>query len=121
MKRLALVVLLFALAIPAVASAKGGTVHRSAAKQCKAMRAEMGGEAFRAAFAKKGKRAMGRCVAAQRKASRRARKSCKAAGKRGRALKRCVRKQLEAGAIEPDSEGEPMLGPDDEQGGGQHP
>jgi hypothetical protein len=103
MKRLSLVVALFALAIPAVASAKGDAGHRSAAKQCKAIRAEMGDEAFRAAFAKhSGKRAMKRCIAAQVKenkaAKRRAKKSCKAAGKRGRALKRCVRSKLEAEA-----------------------
>jgi hypothetical protein len=101
MKRLSLVVALFALAIPAAASAKGGAGHKSAAKQCKAIRAEMGAEAFRAAFAKQGgKRAMKRCVAAQIKANkaakRRAKKSCKAEGKRGQALKRCVRSKLEA-------------------------
>ena len=102
MKKLSLVVVaLLALALPAVTSAKGPSSHKSAAKQCKALRADMGKEAFRAAFAgKRGKHAMGRCVAAQRKArkaaKRRARKSCKAAGNRGRALKRCVREQLAA-------------------------
>ena len=98
MKKLALVAALFALAIPAVTSAKSGAGHKSAAKACKAMRAEMGAEAFRAAFAKQGKRAMKRCVAAQRKAQhaakRKAKKACKAQGKRGRALKRCVRGKL---------------------------
>ena len=100
MKRLSLVAALFALAIPAVTSAKSGAGHKSAAKECKAMRAEMGAEAFRAAFAKQGKHAMKRCVVAQRKAQkaakRKARKACKAEGKRGRALKRCMRGKLEA-------------------------
>ena len=62
---------LIALTIPAVtSSAKGkGAGHKSAAKQCKAMRADMGADAFRAAFAKKGhKNAFGRCVSSQRKA-----------------------------------------------------
>jgi hypothetical protein len=67
-------------------------------KQCKVLRADMGVEAFQAAFAKNGRRAMKRCVAAQRKAQRaakrRAKKACRAAGKRGRALKRCVRGKL---------------------------
>jgi hypothetical protein len=101
MKKLSLVVALIALAIPAVTSAKGGAGHKSAAKQCKAMRADMGADAFRAAFAKKGGKApMKRCIAAQRKAhkaaQRRARKACRAEGKRGRALKRCVRGKLQA-------------------------
>ncbi|HZO58195.1 MAG TPA: hypothetical protein VFB51_00745 [Solirubrobacterales bacterium] len=100
MKRLSLLVAVFALALPAVTTAKGGAAHTAAAKQCKAMRAEMGAEAFRAAFAKHGKRAMKRCVAAQRKANaaakRRAKKACRAEGKRGRALKRCVRGKLQA-------------------------
>ena len=100
MKKLSLLVALLALAIPAVSSAKGGAAHKSAAKQCKAMRAEMGAEAFRAAFAKPGKRAMKRCVVAQKKAmkaaKRRAKKACRADGKRGPALKRCVRNKLAA-------------------------
>ena len=73
----------------------------SAVKHCKSIRAEIGAEAFRAAFGKQNsKRAMKRCVAKQTKASkaakRRARKACKAYGKRGRALKRCVRGKLAA-------------------------
>jgi hypothetical protein len=43
---------------------------------------------------------MKRCIAAQiranKAAKRRAKKSCKAAGKRGQALKRCVRSKLDA-------------------------
>ena len=108
MKRfsLSLVVALFAfaLAVPAVTSAKGGSDRKAAAKaakQCKAIRAEMGPTAFRTAFSKKnGKRAMKRCVVAQMKANkaakRRAMKACKADGKRGPALKRCVRDKLAA-------------------------
>ena len=101
MKKLSVLVALLVFAFPAVASAKGGADHRSAAKQCKSIRAEMGAEAFRAAFGNQNsKRAMKRCVAKQRKATkaatRRARKSCKASGKRGRALKRCVRGKLAA-------------------------
>ena len=100
MKKLSLLVALLALAIPAVSSAKSGAAHKSAAKQCKAMRAEMGAEAFRAAFAKPSKRAMKRCIVAQKKANkaakRRAKKACRAEGKRGPALKRCVRNKLAA-------------------------
>lgn len=107
MKRLSLslVVALFALAIPAVSSAKGGSDHHKAtvkaAKQCKAMRAKMGPQAFRSAFGKQsGKRAMKRCVVAQKKANkaakRRAKKDCRADGKRGPALKRCMRDKLVA-------------------------
>ena len=102
MKKLSLVVVaLIAFALPAVASAKGGTVHKSAAKHCKTLRADMGKAPFRAAFAdKRGKHSMDRCVAAQKKArkaaKRRAKKSCKADGNRGRALKRCVREKLAA-------------------------
>jgi hypothetical protein len=108
MKKLSLVVAVFALAIPA-ASAKGGAAHKTAAKQCKSMRAEMGAEAFRAAFAKHGKRAMKRCIAAQKKANRaaqrRARKACKAGGKRGRALKRCIKNKLKAAPLTAAPEG----------------
>ncbi len=101
MKKLSLVVALLAFAFPAVASAKGGGEHRSAVKHCKSIRAEIGAEAFRAAFGKQNsRRAMKGCVAKQEKATkaakRRARKSCKASGKRGRALKRCVRGKLAA-------------------------
>jgi hypothetical protein len=109
MKRLSLVVVaLLAFALPAVASAKEGSSHKSAAKQCQALRAEMGKAAFRAAFAnKRGKHAMGRCVAAQKKArkaaKRRAKKSCRADGNRGRALKRCVREKLAAEPAAPES------------------
>ena len=47
MRKLALVVVaLIALALPAVASAKGGAVHKSAAKHCQALRADMGKEAL---------------------------------------------------------------------------
>ena len=109
MRKLSLVVVaLIAFALPAVSSAKGGAVHKSAAKHCKALRADMGTEPFRAAFAnKRGKHAMGRCVAAQAKAKqaakRRAKKSCKADGKRGRALKRCVRNKLAAEPAAPEA------------------
>ncbi len=103
MKRLSLVVaLLFALTVPAVASAKGGAGHKAAAKHCKVLRAEVGGAVFRDSYGgKSGKRAMKRCIAAQKQASkaakRRARKSCRAEGrKRGRALKRCLRDKLTA-------------------------
>jgi hypothetical protein len=97
MKKLSVVVALFALALPAVTSAQGGNGHKSPAKRCKAMRATMGAEAFQVAFSKDGKRALKRCAAAQRKARqarRRARRSCRAAGKRGPALKRCIRSKL---------------------------
>lgn len=101
MKRLSLVVSLISLvvfAVPATAPAKGG---KSPAKHCKALRADMGADAFRAAFGgKEGKRALGRCVSAQRKARRdarkRARKACRAKGLRGKAMKRCFRQELAA-------------------------
>jgi hypothetical protein len=109
MRKLSLVVVaLIAFALPAVSSAKGGAVHKSAAKHCKALRTDMGKGPFRAAFANKhGKHAMDRCVAAQAKAKqaakRRAKKSCKADGKRGRALKRCVRNKLAAEPAAPEA------------------
>src|SRR5688572_29717373 len=102
MRKLLLVVTLVALAVPATAPAKGsGGTHKSAAKECKALRAEMGAEAFRAAFGRKsGKNALGRCVSAQRKARRdahkSARKACRAKGLRGQAMKRCFRQELAA-------------------------
>jgi hypothetical protein len=102
MKRLWLVVALVVLAFPAAAPAKReGGEHKSSAKHCKALRAEMGAEAFRAAFGSKHrKNALGRCVSAERKAKKaarkRARNSCRAAGVRGRAMKRCVRQKLAA-------------------------
>ena len=69
MRKLSLVVSLVSLvvfAVPATAPAKGG---KSPAKECKALRAQMGADAFRAAFgSKQGKNALGRCVSAQRKA-----------------------------------------------------
>ena len=92
MRKLWLVVALVVLAVPATAPAKG----QNAAKECKALRAEMGADAFRAAFG--GKHALGRCVSAQRKARRdarkRARKACRAKGLRGKAMKRCFRTTL---------------------------
>ncbi len=97
-----LVVSLVAVAVPATAPAKGsGSGHKNSAKQCKALRAELGADAFRAAFGgKKGKHAIGRCVSTQRKARRaamkRARKACRAKGLRGQAMKRCFRQQLAA-------------------------
>ena len=109
MKKLSLVVVaLIALALPAASSAKGGGAHKSPAKHCKALRADMGTAAFQAAFGNKhGKHAMGRCVSAQAKATaaakRRAKKSCKADGKRGRALKRCVRTKLAAETAAPEA------------------
>jgi hypothetical protein len=110
MKKLSLVVaLLFALSFPAVTSAKAGGGHKAAAKHCKTLRAEIGAAAFRESFAgKNGKRAMKRCVAAQIKArkaaKRRAKKACKADVKRCRALKRCVRDRLAAApAASPES------------------
>jgi len=103
MKKLSLVVALVVFAFPAAASAKrGGDGHKNSAKYCKALRAEMGADAFRAAFGGKGhkKNAFGRCVAADRKAKKaarkRARKSCRSAGLRGPAMKRCVRDKLAA-------------------------
>jgi hypothetical protein len=102
MRKLWLVVALVVLAVPATASAKGsGPGPKNSAKHCKALRAEMGADAFRAAFGgKEGKRALGRCVSAQRKARRdarkRARKACRAQGLRGKAMKRCFRQALAA-------------------------
>ena len=103
MRKLSLVLALVVLAVPAAAQAKkpSGGEHKNAAKQCKAMRAEMGADAFREAFGGKGKRsAFGRCVAQQRKerrdARKWARKACRAKGLRGRAMKRCFREQLAA-------------------------
>ena len=103
MKKLSLVVALIALVVPSAAQAKGGgEAGKAPAKQhCKALRAEMGAEAFRAAFpGKRGKHALKRCVKAQRKleqaARKRARAACRADGRRGRALKRCVREKLAA-------------------------
>ena len=102
MRKLSLVVALVVLAVPATAPAKGsGPGHKNAAKECKALRAEMGADAFRSAFGgKKGKHALGRCVSTQRKARRdarkRARKACRAQGLRGQAMKRCFRQTLAA-------------------------
>jgi hypothetical protein len=99
MKKLLLVVSIVAFVVPATASAKGSGGHKNAAKECKAMRAEMGADAFRAAFGgKQGKHALGRCVSTQRKARKaarkRARKACRAEGLRGQAMKRCIRAKL---------------------------
>jgi hypothetical protein len=102
MKKVLLVVALVVLAFPAAAPAKGGGgEHKNSAKHCKALRAEMGADAFRAAFGGKNKKnALGRCVSAERRAKKaarkRARKACRADGLRGRAMKRCVREQLAA-------------------------
>jgi hypothetical protein len=101
MRKLLLVVTVLALAIPATAPAKGSGGHKNAAKECKALRAQMGAEAFRSTFGgKRGKHALGRCVSTQRKANKaarkRARKACKAEGLRGQAMKRCVRTKLAA-------------------------
>lgn len=102
MKKLLLVVTLVVLAVPATAPAKGsGAAHKSAAKQCKALRAQMGADVFRAVFGtKRGRNALGRCVSTQRKARRdarkRARKACRAKGVRGQAMKRCMRAALAA-------------------------
>jgi hypothetical protein len=90
-----LVVSLVVVAVPAAAPAKG----KNAAKECKSLRSQMGADSFRAAFgSKQGKNALGRCVSAQRKASKaarkRARKACKAKGLRGKAMKSCVRVTL---------------------------
>jgi len=101
-RKLSLVVALVVLAVPAAAPAKGsGPGQKNSAKHCKALRAEMGADAFRAAFGgKRGKNALGRCVSAQRKARRdvrkRARKTCRAKGLRGQAMKRCLRQALAA-------------------------
>jgi len=100
MKKLPLVVALVVFAFPATAPAKGpGAGPKGPAKHCKALRAEMGAEAFRAMFGtKRGKNALGRCVSTQRKAQKaarkRARKACRANGLRGRAMKRCVREKV---------------------------
>jgi hypothetical protein len=102
MRKLWLVVALVVLAVPATAPAKGsGPGHKNSAKHCKALRAEMGADAFRSAFGgKSGKSALGRCVSTQRKARRdarkRARKACRAKGLRGQAMKRCFRQALAA-------------------------
>jgi len=112
MKKLSLVVSLLLLAVPATAQAKGsGGEHKNPAKYCKALRAEMGKDAFREAFAaKKGKKdAYGRCVSSQRKgkksARRAARQACRAERREdprtfeeryrgGHRIKRCVREKL---------------------------
>jgi hypothetical protein len=102
MRKLLLVVALVVLAVPATAPAKGsGGGHKNAAKECKALRAQMGAEAFRTAFGRKaGKNAFGRCVSTQRKARKaarkRARKACRSEGLRGQAMKRCVRNKISA-------------------------
>ena len=102
MRKLLLVVAFVALALPATAPAKGsGSGHKNAAKECKALRAQMGADGFRTAFgSKRGKNALGRCVSTQRKvrkdAAKRARKACKAEGLRGQARKRCFREKLAA-------------------------
>jgi hypothetical protein len=103
MRKLSLLLSLVVLAVPAAAQAKkpSGGEHKNAAKQCKAMRAEMGADAFREAFpGKRGKSSLGRCVSAERKerrdARKAARKTCRAKGLRGRAMKRCFREQLAA-------------------------
>jgi hypothetical protein len=102
MRKLWLVVVLVVLAVPATAPAKGsGPGHKNSARHCKALRAEMGADAFRSAFGgKSGKHALGRCVSTQRKARRdarkRARKACRAKGLRGQAMKRCFRQALAA-------------------------
>ena len=103
MRKLLLVVMIAVLAVPATAPAKGsGSGHKNAAKECKTLRAEMGADAFRAAFgSKRGKHALGRCVSTKRKARRAARKSarkaCRTEGLRGQAMKRCVRSKLAEG------------------------
>ena len=100
MKKLLLVFTLVVFTLPATAAAKGpGGGHKNAAKHCKALRAEMGAEAFRAMFGtKRGKNALGRCVSTQRRARnaarKRARRACRAEGVRGRAMKRCMRSKL---------------------------
>ena len=101
MRKLLLVVAVLALAIPATAPAKDSAGPKNAAKACKAIRTEMGADAFKAAFpARKGKSSFGRCVSEQRKARRdarkKARKACKAKGLRGKSMKRCVRAELAA-------------------------
>jgi hypothetical protein len=94
MKKLLLVVALVVLAFPATAPAQGaGGALKSPAKECKALRAKLGAEAFKSAF-----RTHGRCVSAKRKARKaalkRARRACRTKGFRGRALKRCMRNKL---------------------------
>ena len=100
MRKLSLVVSLISLVVlaaPAAAPAKSN----NAAKDCKALRSQMGADSFRAAFgSKQGKNALGRCVSTQRKARKaarkRARKACRSEGLRGRQMKRCVRTTLAA-------------------------
>ncbi len=111
MKKLSLVVSLLIFAIPATAQAKSsGGGHKSPAKYCKALRADMGKDAFREAFGtKKGhKNAFGRCVSSQRKAKkaarRRARQACRAEHLTGQPLKRCVREKLAPVVAGPTSE-----------------
>jgi hypothetical protein len=100
MRKLLLVVALVVLAAPATAPAKGsGGAHKNAAKECKALRAQMGADAFRTAFGRKaGKNAFGRCVSTQRKARKaarkRARRACRSEGLRGQAMKRCIRNKI---------------------------
>jgi hypothetical protein len=97
MRRLWLVVALIALVVPSAAQAKGGGEVKKAARQhCKVLRADMGAEAFRSAFG--AKHAMKRCVKSQRRLRKAARSACRAEGKRGRALKRCVRAKTESEA-----------------------
>ena len=111
MKKLSLVVSLLIFAIPATAQAKSsGGGHKSPAKYCKALRADMGKDAFREAFGtKKGhKNALGRCVSSQRKAKKSARRSarraCRAEHRTGLELKRCVREKLATTVAGPTSE-----------------
>jgi hypothetical protein len=78
-------VLLAALAMPAGAAAKASSGEvKNAAKHCKALRAEMGRDAFRSEFGanKNGRNAFGRCVAKQtrgeHRAAKKALRECKA-------------------------------------------
>jgi hypothetical protein len=96
MRKVLVVVALLALAVPVSAPAKGADGARKApAKECKDLRARMGGDAFKAAFGSKR-----RCVARKKKAHKaalkRARRACRAKGYRGKALKRCLRGKLAA-------------------------
>ena len=122
MKRLWLVVAVIALAVPAAAPAKRGGGHDKSAKQCKAMRDQMGAKAFGETFkGKHAKRKLRRCEKKLRKARlRQAKRACRAerradpaafeqrygtpvseskqGKRRGHLLKRCVRERLDGKA-----------------------
>ena len=102
MKKLSLVVViaLSMFMLPAAAQAKGGE-HKSPVKQCKALGKKMGAQGF---AGRKAERRLARCQRKLHKAQlRSAKRACRAEGKRGPALKRCVKAKL-AGESSPNTE-----------------